>query len=171
MSEHNHEHLVAVDENGNEIVFAVIERFEANGKNFILFAEEKEGGSEVQAAVIVVDAEGNEDLQPVESPEDQAVVAEVLERLSNNIDEENAEHIVAVDENGNEITFVVIARFTVEDKTYVAFVEEEVENPELQVAIIKENETGEQGLAPIESDEEFEKVQEILNEILSGHED
>lgn len=171
MSEHNHEHLVAVDENGNEIVFAVIERFEANGKNFILFAEEKEGGSEVQAAVIVVDAEGNEDLQPVESPEDQAVVAEVLERLSNNIDEENAEHIVAVDENGDEITFVVIARFTVEDKTYVAFVEEEVENPELQVAIIKENEAGEQGLAPIESDEEFEKVQEILNEILSGHED
>ncbi|MBM7697927.1 DUF1292 domain-containing protein [Kurthia huakuii] len=171
MAEHNHEHLVAVDENGNEIVFAVIERFEANGKDFILFAEEKEGGSEVQAAVIVVDADGNEDLQPVESSEDQAVVAEVLERLSNGVDEENAEHIVAVDDNGNEITFVVIARFTVEDKTYVAFVEEEVENPELQVAIIRENEAGEQGLAPIESDEEFEKVQEILTEILSGHED
>jgi len=172
MAEHNHEHLVAVDENGNEIVFAVIERFEANDKNFILFAEEKEGGSEVQAAVIVVDAEGNEDLQPIESPEDQAAVAEVLERLSNGVDEEaSAEHIVAVDDNGNEIKFVVIARFTVGEKTYVAFVEEEVEEPELQVAIITENEAGEQGLAPIESDEEFEKVQEILTEILSGHED
>lgn len=172
MTEHNHEHLVAVDENGNEIVFAVIERFEANDKNFILFAEEKEGGSEVQAAVIVLDAEGNEDLQPIESPEDQAAVAEVLERLSNGVDEEaSAEHIVAVDDNGNEIKFVVIARFTVGEKTYVAFVEEEVEEPELQVAIITENEAGEQGLAPIESDEEFEKVQEILSKILSGHED
>lgn len=167
--QHNHEHLVAVDENGNEIVFAVIQRFEANGKSFVLFAEEKEGGAEIQAAVVVTDENGVEDLQPITEEADHAAVGEVLEALAAQQDDEvESEHIVAVDENGNEIHFVVIARFTVGDKTYVAFVEEGVEQPDLQVAEITENEAGEQGLSPIESEEEFEKVQSIVQEILSG---
>ncbi len=165
--QHNHEHLVAVDENGNEIVFAVLQRFEANDKRFVLFAEEKEGGSEVQAAVIVEDAEGNEELEPVTDEADQEAVNAILEKLANEADDEDEAYITVEDANGNEITFTVVAKFSIGDKKYVAFVDENEEQPELQVATLTENESGEQGLAPVETEEEFVKVQEVLNEILS----
>lgn len=168
--EHNHEHLVAVDENGNEIVFAVLQRFEANDKRFVLFAEEKEGGSEVQAAVIVEDEEGNEELEPVTEEADQEAVNAILEQLANATDEEDDDeaYITVEDAEGNEITFTVVAKFSIGDKNYVAFVDENEEQPELQVATLTENGSGEQGLAPVETEEEFVKVQEVLNEILGA---
>ena len=71
--EHNHEHIVAIDENGNEIVYAVITRVysEEFEKEYVLFAEHSDSDEpvEVQAAIVVEDEEGDR-LVGIESDSD-----------------------------------------------------------------------------------------------------
>lgn len=82
---------------------------------------------------------------------------------------EGHEHITIIDEEGNEELFEILFTFDSEDfdKSYVlvfpagAGDEEEVE---LQAFSYREAEGGLEGqLAPIETDEEWDMVEEVLN--------
>lgn len=85
MSEqHNHEHIVAIDENGNEIVFAVITRVysEEFDKEYVLFAEHAESDEavEVQAAAVLPGEDG-EELVGIETDAEWEFIEQVLQEL------------------------------------------------------------------------------------------
>lgn len=80
--EHNHEHLYAEDENGNEIVFAIERRLEIDGKNYIIYYYESETQPVMQAAELV-DTENGQELFPVDSDEELALIDKVLHNTDN----------------------------------------------------------------------------------------
>ncbi|WP_146551250.1 DUF1292 domain-containing protein [Rummeliibacillus sp. SL167] len=83
--------------------------------------------------------------------------------------EHNHEHIIAVDENGNEQVYAVLYTFDSEDfgKSYVLYYKEgakEGEEVEIFASAVVPAEDGEGGeLVPIETDEEWDMVEEVLN--------
>ncbi|GEK33334.1 DUF1292 domain-containing protein [Kurthia sibirica] len=88
--EHDHEHIVAIDEDGNEIVYAVITRAHSEElqKDFVLFAEhsDSEEAVEVQAAQIIQGEDG-ESLVGVEDDADWDFIEAVLKELDEAEDE------------------------------------------------------------------------------------
>lgn len=90
MSEqHNHDHIVAIDENGNEIVFAVITRVfsEEFDKEYVLFAEHAEADEQVEVqAAAVLPGEDGEELVGIETDAEWEFIESVLREL----DEEEA---------------------------------------------------------------------------------
>lgn len=83
---------------------------------------------------------------------------------------EAKERIIIPDENGEEHLFEVLVTFDVEEtkQTYIAVIPaEQVEEEEVEVYAfkyeIKENDDNDLALFPIESDEEWEMVEEMLH--------
>ena len=72
------------------------------------------------------------------------------------------------DDNGNEILFELLERYETEDNVYVAITEyhddaEEIVEADLEVIILKVvEEDGEEYLAEIEDEDEYEQVSDIL---------
>lgn len=72
------------------------------------------------------------------------------------------------DDNGNEILFELLERYETDDDVYVAITEfhddaEEIVDADYEVIILKVlEEDGEEYLAEIENEEEYEKISEIL---------
>uniref|UniRef100_UPI004027E35D DUF1292 domain-containing protein n=1 Tax=Eubacterium sp. TaxID=142586 RepID=UPI004027E35D len=76
--------------------------------------------------------------------------------------------ISVTDENGNEILFELLERYETEDNVYVAITEyrddaEEIVEADYEVIILKVLEdNGEEYLAEIEDENEYEQVSDIL---------
>ena len=91
--EHNHEHIVAINENGNEIVFAVISRVysEELDKNYVLFAEHADSDEavEVQAAEVIEHEDGDDELVGIdpESDKEWEFIESVLAELADEEEE------------------------------------------------------------------------------------
>lgn len=93
---------------------------------------------------------------------------------------ENGEkHITVVDENGNEQLHEVLFTFDSEEfnKSYVLYFpvgaeEDENEEIEIHASAYVQNEEGEEGsLQPIETDEEWDMIEEMLNTFLDEEEE
>lgn len=88
-------------------------------------------------------------------------------------------HITVVDENGNEQLHEVLFTFDSEEfnKSYVLYFpvgaeEDENEEIEIHASAYIQNEDGEEGnLQPIETDEEWEMIEEMLNTFLDEEEE
>ncbi|MBQ0138513.1 MAG: DUF1292 domain-containing protein [Kurthia sp.] len=82
--QHDHEHIVAIDENGKEIVFAVITRAysEEFDKEYVLFAEHSHSDEpvEVQAAAVLPGEDG-EELVGIETDAEWEFIESVLAEL------------------------------------------------------------------------------------------
>lgn len=83
---------------------------------------------------------------------------------------EAKERIIIPDENGEEHLFEVLVTFDVEEtkQTYIAVIPaEQVEEEEVEVYAfkyeMKDNDDNDLALFPIESDEEWEMVEEMLH--------
>lgn len=93
-------------------------------------------------------------------------------------DNEDHQHITVVDEDGNEQLYEVLFTFESEDfgKSYVLYYpigagEDEDESIEIYASAYVENEDGTEGdLQPIETDEEWEMIEEMLNTFLDEEE-
>lgn len=89
---------------------------------------------------------------------------------------EHEEYITIVDENGNEELYQILFTFDSEDfgKSYVLLYPagtSEDEEVEIQAYSFKENEEGGAGdLLPIETDAEWDMVEEVLNTFLAEEE-
>lgn len=90
------------------------------------------------------------------------------------------ERIIIPDENGDEHLFEVLFTFDVEEtgKSYMVLVaegEEDKEDEEVEVHAFRFEETGEGdddlNLFPIETDEEWDVVEEMLNTFTEGEEE
>lgn len=86
------------------------------------------------------------------------------------------EYITIVDEQGNEVLYEILFTFDSEDfeKSYVLLFPAgagEGEEVELEAFSYKENEGGLEGtLSPIETDEEWDMIEEVLNTFVSDEE-
>ena len=87
------------------------------------------------------------------------------------------DHVTIIDEQGNEILHEILFTFDSEDfgKSYVLLYpagSPEDEDVELQAFSYVENEEGMEGeLLPIETEEEWDMVEEVLNTFLADDED
>lgn len=76
--------------------------------------------------------------------------------------------ISVTDENGNEILFELLERYETDDNVYVAITryyetDEEIVDGDYEVIILKvENDGGDEYLAEIEDEMEFEQISDIL---------
>lgn len=76
--------------------------------------------------------------------------------------------ISVTDENGNEILFELLERYETDDNVYVAITryyetDEEIVDGDYEVLILKvENDGGDEYLAEIEDEMEFEQISDIL---------
>lgn len=76
--------------------------------------------------------------------------------------------ISVTDENGNEILFELLERYETDDNVYVAITryyetDEEIVDGDYEVVILKvENDGGDEYLAEIEDEMEFEQISDIL---------
>lgn len=88
-------------------------------------------------------------------------------------------HITVVDENGNEQLYEVLFTFDSEEfnKSYVLYFPvgaEEDENEEIEIhasSYIQSDEGEEGNLQPIETDEEWDMIEEMLNTFLDEEEE
>jgi uncharacterized protein YrzB (UPF0473 family) len=88
-------------------------------------------------------------------------------------------HITVVDEDGNEQLCEVLFTFDSDDfgKSYVLYYpvgaeEDDEENIEIHASAFIPKEDGEDGeLLPIETDEEWDMIEEVLNTFLEDEED
>ncbi len=91
--------------------------------------------------------------------------------------EHGHDHVTIIDEQGNEILHEILFTFESEDfgKSYVLLYPAgipEDEDVELQAFSYIENEEGMEGeLLPIETDEEWDMVEEVLNTFLADEEE
>lgn len=67
------------------------------------------------------------------------------------------EAIVLVDEDGNEVSFELVANLEIDGTKYVLLAENE-ESDDVIPFIMEEDENGEIALRPVEDEDEFEKV-------------
>ncbi len=74
---HDHEHLIATDEDGNEIVFAIERRLEINGKQYVVYYDENAEQPQMEAAQLV-DTEDGQEMFPVESEDEWALIDQAL---------------------------------------------------------------------------------------------
>jgi uncharacterized protein YrzB (UPF0473 family) len=100
-----------------------------------------------------------------------------VENMAN--EHENHQHITVVDEDGNEQLFEVLFTFESDefDKSYVLYYpigadEDENEEIEIHASSYTQLENGEEGdLQPIETEEEWDMIEEMLNTFLDEEED
>lgn len=87
-------------------------------------------------------------------------------------DIEIGEVFTITDENEEEQEVEVIAKATVDGTVYVAvsFVEDLEEDTDEEIDVFFFKVDGEGDLAPLETDEEFERVSEVFDEILEDDE-
>ncbi|WP_018661121.1 DUF1292 domain-containing protein [Heyndrickxia acidiproducens] len=97
---------------------------------------------------------------------------------NHNHDHENHQHITVVDEEGNEQLYEVLFTFESEEfgKSYVLYYpigaeEDGDESIEIHASSYLENGDGTEGdLQPIETDEEWDMIEEMLNTFLDEKE-
>lgn len=91
----------------------------------------------------------------------------MAELENNNLDEELESDIITLtdEETGEEVDFELYARATIDEKTYFALVPCDEESDEY--VILRATEDGDDIVfETIESDEEFEKVEDYFNDLL-----
>lgn len=93
-----------------------------------------------------------------------------MEKYSMQLPEDDAERIVIPDENGDEHLFEMLFTFDVDEtgNSYMVLVEEgstESDDEEVEVHAFRYEESDDEDLAlfPIETEEEWEMVEELLN--------
>lgn len=90
--------------------------------------------------------------------------------------EHDHEHITIIDEEGNEVLYEILFTFDSEDfeKSYVLVYPAgipEGEEVELEAFSYSESDTGEEGtLEPIETEEEWDMIEEVLNTFIEDEE-
>ncbi len=84
------------------------------------------------------------------------------------LEEQDEEIVVLTDEDGNEHEYTIVQVLKVDGKDYAVLLPVEPENEDDEAAVILriDQEDGEDVLAEIEDDEEFERVAEAWEELL-----
>lgn len=104
--------------------------------------------------------------QELETEEEWDMVIEVYNTLLDTFSEEPYT-FTAVDEDGKEVECQVVTQFELEEfeKKYVIYTVENNENELFASSYMESEDGGIQELLPIESDEEWEKIEEVIGRL------
>lgn len=158
-------------EDGSEQLCKVVFTFDTDDFSYVLYSIVDEDGNEseeITALRYEVDEDGKmTHFTPLETEEEWDMVEEVLNTLIAEFgDEDEADYFTISDENGEEIECEVLHRFELKDfnKSYILYTfADQDEDGEIFVAAYIAGENGEvEELLPIESDEEWAKVEKEL---------
>ncbi|WP_369354017.1 DUF1292 domain-containing protein [Lysinibacillus capsici] len=173
MNEETQEFMI-IGKDGKEQQCRVVITFDAEDKSYVLFSLLDETGQEIPGdlSAMTFDYDDNTgemtNLQPVETDAEWEMINEVVLTLLNEFEEE-PQLITVTDEEGKDQVCEVIHTFSSEQfgKSYVLYVpatDEPIDERDIFAAqYIAGNEGQIEELYPIESDEEWEFVEEVLN--------
>jgi uncharacterized protein YrzB (UPF0473 family) len=156
-------------ENGAETA-TVLFTFDTDEHSYCIYTLLDEDGNEREgffAARYELDENGEMECAPLESDEEWEMVQEVYYTLVDTFGEDTTKYFTVTDEEGNEILCEIIERFELEGFHYqyvlYKFAEED---SDLFAARYKADESGNiQDLYPIESDEEWEKIEQKIEHL------
>lgn len=162
-------------ENGEEQLCRVVFTFDSaeHDKSYVLFSLVDENGNETvgDISALTFDLDENEEMvnfQSIVSEEEWAMVNEVLMTLIDEYEEE-PKFMSIVNENGEEQVCEIIHTFESAGKSYVLYVfanDQPIDERDIFASCYKEGENGEiEELISIETDEEWEMVEDVLNEL------
>ncbi|MDM5249418.1 DUF1292 domain-containing protein [Lysinibacillus sp. G4S2] len=175
MNEETQEFLI-IGEDGKEQKCRVVFTFDAEEKSYVLFSLIDENGNEIPGDIsaMTFDYDDNNgemtNLQPVETEAEWEMINEVVLTLLNEF-EEGPQLITVTDEDGTDQVCEVIHTFSSEQfgKSYVLYVlasDEPIEEKDIFAAqYIAGNDGTIEELLPIETDAEWEFVEDILNDL------
>ncbi|MDI7740752.1 DUF1292 domain-containing protein [Lysinibacillus fusiformis] len=157
-------------EDGTEQKCRAIMTFDSDDHSYVLYSMIDENGNdseEVSALRFELDEDGKmTDFTDLETEEEWEMVDEVLNTLIAEFGDGEEDFFTISDENGEEIVCEVLHRFEIEEfnKSYILYTfSDQEEIGEIFAACYIAGEKGEvQDLIPIESDEEWEKVEQEL---------
>ncbi|WP_285395140.1 DUF1292 domain-containing protein [Lysinibacillus sp. fls2-241-R2A-57] len=175
MNEETQEFLI-IGEDGKEQKCRVVFTFDAEEKSYVLFSLIDENGNEIPGDIsaMTFDYDDNNgemtNLQPVETEAEWEMINEVVLTLLEEF-EEGPQLITVTDEDGTDQVCEVIHTFSSEQfgKSYVLYVlasDEPIEEKDIFAAqYIAGNDGTIEELLPIETDAEWEFVEDILNDL------
>ncbi|KOS61000.1 DUF1292 domain-containing protein [Lysinibacillus agricola] len=175
MSEETQEFLI-VGEDGKEQKCRVVFTFDAEEKSYVLFSLIDEDGNEIPGDIsaMTFDYDDNNgemtNLQPVETEAEWEMINEVVLTLLDEFQEE-PQLITVTDEDGSDQVCEVIHTFSSEQfgKSYVLYVlstDEPIEERDIFAAqYVPGNDGTIEELLPIETDEEWAFVEDVLNDL------
>ncbi|UUV23126.1 MULTISPECIES: DUF1292 domain-containing protein [Lysinibacillus] len=175
MNEETQEFMI-IGKDGKEQQCRVVITFDAEDKSYVLFSLLDETGQEIPGdlSAMTFDYDDNTgemtNLQPVETDAEWEMINEVVLTLLDEFEEE-PQLITVTDEEGKDQVCEVIHTFSSEQfgKSYVLYVpatDEPIDERDIFAAqYIAGNEGQIEELYPIESDEEWEFVEEVLNNL------
>ncbi|MEY9970043.1 uncharacterized protein YrzB (UPF0473 family) [Lysinibacillus sp. RC46] len=175
MNEETQEFLI-VGENGKEQKCRVVFTFDADEKSYVLFSLIDEGGNEIPGDIsaMTFDYDDNNgemtNLQPVETDAEWEMINEVVLTLLDEFEEE-PQLFTITDEDGADQVCEVIHTFSSEQfgKSYVLYVlatDEPIEERDIFASqFVSGNDGTIDELLPIETDEEWAFVEDVLNEL------
>ncbi|KOP72441.1 hypothetical protein AMS59_16050 [Lysinibacillus sp. FJAT-14745] len=175
MNEETQEFLI-VGENGKEQKCRVVFTFDAEEKSYVLFSLIDEEGNEIPGDIsaMTFDYDDNNgemtNLQPVETDVEWEMINEVVLTLLDEFEEE-PQLFTITDDNGADQVCEVIHTFSSEQfgKSYVLYVlatDEPIEERDIFASqYVSGNDGTIDDLLPIETDEEWAFVEDVLNEL------
>ncbi|MCY9547353.1 MULTISPECIES: DUF1292 domain-containing protein [Lysinibacillus] len=175
MNEETQEFLI-VGENGKEQKCRVVFTFDADEKSYVLFSLIDEEGNEIPGDIsaMTFDYDDNNgemtNLQPVETDAEWEMINEVVLTLLDEFEEE-PQLFTITDEDGADQVCEVIHTFSSEQfgKSYVLYVlatDEPIEERDIFASqYVSGNDGTIDELLPIETDEEWAFVEDVLNEL------
>ncbi|KMY30405.1 DUF1292 domain-containing protein [Lysinibacillus xylanilyticus] len=175
MNEETQEFLI-VGENGKEQKCRVVFTFDADEKSYVLFSLIDEEGNEIPGDIsaMTFDYDDNNgemtNLLPVETDAEWEMINEVVLTLLDEFEEE-PQLFTITDEDGADQVCEVIHTFSSEQfgKSYVLYVlatDEPIEERDIFASqYVSGNDGTIDELLPIETDEEWAFVEDVLNEL------
>lgn len=165
-------------DDGGEQLCRVVFTFDSEDHSYVLFTmidEDGEQTSEVSALRYVLDDNGEmADFENIESDEEWSMVEEVMNTLIDEFSEDQSKYITITDENDEEVVCEVFHRFEIPgfDNKYLfyGYADVEGEHTEIFASAYEADEHGAiVDLLPIETDEEWAKVEEALHLLQQGN--
>lgn len=165
-------------EEGSEQLCRVVFTFDSEEHSYVLFTlvgENGEQSSDVSALRYYLDENGEmASFEDIQSDEEWAMVEEVMNTLIDEFSEDQSRFITITTEDGEEIVCEILYRFELPnfDKKYLfyGYAEQEGQYEEIFASAYVADESGAVvDLLPVESEEEWALIEEVLASLQQGN--
>ena len=163
--------FILTNDAGEEQRCRVVFNFETDEHSYVLFTlinENGESNSDITALRYELDENGEmASFEDLETEEEWAMVEEVLNTLVAEFDQDQSNFFTVADEDGEDIVCQVLHRFEANGKNYLFYgLADDEEKTEIFASAYEADENGMIiDLVPIETEEEWAMVEEILTSL------